>query len=153
MTRLSLLRIAYGFALLADPTLFAGRPRESPTAGTRNALRLLGVRHLLEAAICGVRPSKCVLWIEALVETVHAATMVIAVTVAERPSTRRAAAVGLATAAAFVGADAIAAGRTPRAGQESSTLLKWREDVASRLCGVLSHSTGCPSAGSSCRSG
>lgn len=51
---------------------------------------------------------------EALVDVIHTATMLVVAVLTEHPSTRRAAVVNVVTAAAFVGADAVAAIRADR---------------------------------------
>lgn len=146
MTQMAMVRAAYGVALLTAPEAFHGRPDiERLTTATRRSMRVLGARQLFEAAVCGVEPSRCLLRMEAVVDVIHAGTMMIVAAVTDHASTRRAAALNVAAAAVFVGADALAAQRfrADRSGPASAnTLLLTRDRVAEWFCRALPYPVG-----------
>ncbi|KUI12336.1 hypothetical protein AU192_19915 [Mycobacterium lehmannii] len=146
MTSLAIVRAVYGVALLVAPDMFHGRPRtERLTTATRRSMRILAARQLFEASVCGVDPSKCLLRMEAVVDVIHAGTMVVVAAATSHASTRRAAAVNVATAALFVGADTVAA-RRARSDHASpsgaNNLLLARDRVAGWCCRTLPYPVG-----------
>jgi hypothetical protein len=74
--RASLARAGYGLALLCVPgrliTAATGRPA---SARARAVARVLGVRHLAQAAVCGTLPVRGLLAAGALADSLHAASM------------------------------------------------------------------------------
>jgi hypothetical protein len=102
-TALQLVRAGYGAALLLVPgpaiRLATGRPA-SP--GTRRIARVLGARHLVQAALTAAAPSSAVFAAGSQVDTVHAASMFLLAAVS-RPG-RRPALTDALTEAAFAAA-------------------------------------------------
>ncbi|MCA1657148.1 MAG: hypothetical protein LC713_05500 [Actinobacteria bacterium] len=103
MTTLRLVRASYGVFLLADPQR-ALRVGHSPNAdsATQTVVRVLGVRHLLQAAVCARWPTRSVRRASACIDGLHAATD-LALARSDRRQRRAAAidgavAVGLAVA-------------------------------------------------------
>jgi hypothetical protein len=71
-------RTAYAALLLICPSLVARRSaRTSPDRRTRRVMRLLGVRHLVQAILESRHASPVVMAIGAGVDVLHAASMVI----------------------------------------------------------------------------
>lgn len=146
MTSLAIVRAAYGAALLAAPEAFHGRPRsERLTTATRRSMRILAARQLFEAAVCGVDPSRCVLRMEAVVDVIHAGTMMVVAAATNHASTRRAAAVNVATAAGFVIADTVGAARA-RSDQSTlsgaNSMLLLRDRIAEWCCRTMPYPAG-----------
>ena len=142
MNWLSLARAGYGAVVLAAPDELAGHLGEMELApGTRRAMQILGGRQLLEAGVCAAKPTRCVLALEAVVDGIHAATMAVVAGIPGNDSRRRAAAVNVGTALAFVVADVVAMRRTridassPAA--SDNALLKVRDTLAQRICRTL----------------
>jgi hypothetical protein len=144
---LALVRAGYGASLLAAPHRFGGRSRkEDLTTTTRRSMRILAGRLLFEAAVCAVEPSRCILRLEAVVDAIHAGTMAVVVVASNHRPTRRAAAVNVATAVAFVGADVLTMTREhtaqPRPIARANPLLSTRDMVARRVCDMLPYPAG-----------
>lgn len=111
-------RVAWGAVLLATPTrvlrVFARDDR--PESRAVIVLRVLGARHLLQAALESVAPRPAVLWLAAGTDSIHAVTALALAVLDAR--WRRGALVDAAIAGAFGVADAVAAGRgSGRAGR------------------------------------
>jgi hypothetical protein len=95
-----LVRGGYGAVLLCAPSTairLSGARQASPRV--RAVTRLLGIRHLLQAAVTMAAPNAVVLTIGAQVDLAHAASM-LALAAADRPLRRAGLADGL-TAAVF----------------------------------------------------
>lgn len=142
MNRLSVARAGYGAALLVAPDVFHGRPKtERLTTATRRSMRILAIRQLSEAAVCSVDTTRCLLRLEALVDVIHAGSMLGVAVLTKHPSTRRAALVNVATAAAFVGGDVVVAARIPpdqvRPVAAANSFLRLRDRVAQWFCREL----------------
>ncbi|MFZ0834069.1 MAG: hypothetical protein WAM92_13495, partial [Mycobacterium sp.] len=90
---------------------------------------------------CAVKPTRCVLALEAVVDGIHAASMAAVVLVTDNDSRRRAATVNVGAALAFVVADLVAMRRTrldaSSPGASDHRLMKLRDGVAQRLCRAL----------------
>jgi hypothetical protein len=147
MNWLSLLRACYGGALLAAPDRLAGQLAGGRlTTATRRSMRILAARQLVEAAVCAVRPTRSVLRLEADVDVVHAATMAVMAVATRHRSSRRAAALNVATATAFVGADiavmAATSAQNSAVPSRSNGLLFLRDTLARRICQVLPYPAG-----------
>jgi hypothetical protein len=86
---LQLARAGYGTVLLLAPgpaiRLVTGR---APRHGTCRVARVLGIRHLIQAALTAIAPRPEVFAIGGRVDAVHTASMLLA---AVRPAERRAA--------------------------------------------------------------
>jgi hypothetical protein len=139
MNWLALTRAGFGVAVLLAPDEVAGHIGDRELSnGTRNAMRILGVRLLAESAICAARPSRSVLALEGAVDVIHGVTMAAVAMLSGNDSRRRAAAANVATAAAFTVADVVAVRRhRPAPDPPSSAFLQLRDSVADRLCGAL----------------
>jgi hypothetical protein len=95
-----LVRGGYGAALLCAPAAairLCGAGRASPRA--RAVVRVLGARHLIQAAVTAMVPNAAVLTAGAQVDLAHAASM-LALAAADRPL-RRAGLADAVTAAMF----------------------------------------------------
>ncbi|MCX2929724.1 hypothetical protein ORI20_05535 [Mycobacterium sp. CVI_P3] len=101
-------------------------------------MRLLGVRLLAQSAICAVRPTRCVLAMETVVDLIHAATMGAVAVGSHDDGHCRAAAANVASASAFAAADLVAVRRHRQLSDASGNpVLRWRDTVADRLCRLL----------------
>lgn len=132
-------RAGFGVAALAAPDTLGGRlAGVRLTTQTRWAVRILGARQLLEAAVCAPVPTRCMVQLEAVVDGIHAVTMGVAAAVARRPSTRRAAAVNVVTAGVFLLADLYVANTMEVNGHgEHNRVLQLRDRLAQWVCGLL----------------
>ncbi|WP_179469064.1 hypothetical protein [Mycolicibacterium vinylchloridicum] len=139
MNWLALTRAGFGAAVLLAPDDVAGHIGDRDLSnGTRTAMRILGIRLLAQSAVCAARPTRCVLTIEAVVDLIHGATMGVVSVRSRNDSRRRAAAANVVTAAGFAVADLAAVRRHhPPAEPTRSTVLRWRNALAERLCRVL----------------
>ncbi len=147
MNWLACFRAAYGASLLVAPHRFGGQSRkEHLTTATRRSMRMLAGRQLFEAAVCAVEPTRRILRLEAVVDAIHAGTMAAVAVASDHRTTRRAAAVNVATAAAFVGADVLKMtrdqGEHRRPIAQGNSLLSTRDQVAHRLCDALPYPAG-----------
>ncbi|BBX08215.1 hypothetical protein [Mycolicibacterium aichiense] len=136
MNWLALTRAGFGVAVLVAPDEVAGHVGDRDLSnGTRTAMRILGGRLLAESAVCALRPTRCVLKMEAVVDVIHGVTMGGVAVLSRNDSRRRAAGANVATATAFTVADVIAVRRhEPPSAPESITVLQWRNTLAERLC-------------------
>lgn len=114
-----LVRTAWGVALVAAPGLMArtAAGRGGFSTRTEHVARLLGSRHLLQAAVTAARPDTPVLLIGAAADVLHAASGVALGVLDGR--WRRPALLDAAVAAAFATAGLAAARRTALAGPTS----------------------------------
>ena len=115
-------RACYGVALLCAPGVMLGLATgEAPSQRARTVARILGARHLAQAALTLWRPRPAVLFAGAGIDACHAASMA-ALAVAD-PHMRRTGLADAATAAAFTATGALtgagAAVRAPAAGAQS----------------------------------
>ena len=79
MTCFTIGRAALGATQLSAPNLIAAKLfQQSLSANTQAVVRLLGARHLAQAAITATIPSRRVLMAGAAVDALHAATMIAA---------------------------------------------------------------------------
>lgn len=133
---LALTRAGFGAAVLLAPDEVAGHVGDLALSnGTRTAMRILGVRLLAESAACAVRPTRCVLTMEAVVDVIHGVTMGAVAIFSRNDSRRRAAGANVATATAFTIADLVAIRRHhPSAEPMRNAVLQWRNAVADGLC-------------------
>ncbi len=137
MNRLALARTGFGVAVLLAPDEVAGHIGDRQLSnGTRNAMRILGARLLVESAVCAVRPTRCVLALEALVDVIHGTTMGAVAMLSHSDSRRRAATANVATAAAFTVADVVAV-RRHRPAPAGNALLRLRDRVAQFVCSTV----------------
>jgi hypothetical protein len=104
----SLVRACYGLALLCTPGyLIAAITGEPASRRARLTARVLGARHLAQAAICGAMPVRGLIEAGTAVDSLHAASMfVLAGTDRERRAALLADAL-VATAFAAVAAGAL----------------------------------------------
>ncbi len=103
MKRLTAIRAAWGGALLTAPGLILRRLPEQPDGGpVRDIARILGLRHLVQAAIVARQPTRRRILTGAAVDAAHAASM-LAVAVL-MPDHRRLALADAASASAFAAA-------------------------------------------------
>lgn len=110
---LTLARVATGAVLLAAPgTVLRSAARGRSDRPARIVTRVLGARHLVQAALTGLRPAPAALGIGAGVDALHAATALGLAAV--DPSRRRDALANAVTALAFAGAGAQLARRGGR---------------------------------------
>ncbi len=142
MNWLSVARAGYGTLVLAAPDELGGHFAGMELApGTRRAMQILGGRQLFEAGVCAVKPTRCVLALEAVVDGIHAATMAVVAVATDNDSRRRAATVNVGTALAFVVADLVAMRRTrldaSSPGASANRLMKLRDGVAQQICRAL----------------
>lgn len=141
MNWLALTRAAFGAAVLLAPDEVAGHIGDRRLSrGTRNAMRILGVRLLFEAAVCYPRPTRCLLRCEAAVDVIHGASMTGVALVTRNDSRRRAAAANVVTATAFTVADAVSVRRSGYGGVnriDGGRALQLRDAVAERVCRLL----------------
>jgi hypothetical protein len=107
-------------------------------------MRVLAARQLFEAAVCAHNPTRCVLRLETLVDVIHGVTMAVIAAVSHNDSSRRAAAVNVATAAAFVGADVAAASRSHNIADSpgGNRMIRLRDQTARWLCRTLPYPAG-----------
>lgn len=135
---LPVVRAGYGTALLLAPDALlrpaTGRPAD---ARARGVARVLGARHLVQAAAVGVRPTPAVVALGAEVDVAHAASMLgLAALVRSR---RRTGLLDGAVAAAFAAGGVVSARRlavswaVPRPGGALGRLVGARDAVAGRL--------------------
>ncbi|MFZ2174111.1 MAG: hypothetical protein WAW17_08775 [Rhodococcus sp. (in: high G+C Gram-positive bacteria)] len=76
---LVMIRLGYGMLQLSAPNLVPARVLAQPLRrGEQVVVRVLGARHLLQAAVTTAVPTPAVLRIGAGVDAVHAATMIVA---------------------------------------------------------------------------
>ncbi len=136
---LALTRAGFGAVVLLAPDEVAGHIGDLDlSSGTRRAMRILGVRLVLESAVCAVRPTRCVLALEAVVDVIHGVTMAAVAVLSDSDSRRRAAAANVGSAAAFAAADVVAIKRLQRiAAGEPNVALGWRDATADRMCRFL----------------
>jgi hypothetical protein len=138
---LAISRGSYGVAVLVAPDVLGGHMRGELSATTRTVMRILGVRLLFEAGVCGVAPTRCVLALETLVDGIHAVTMAAVALDSRNKRPRRAALLNVASAAAFTMADYAVMKRnrvdagSPAASQQP--LIRARDQLARRICGML----------------
>ena len=142
MNRLAAVRATYGLAALGMPDLLSGHIGDMRlTTGIRRGMWLLAARQLLEAGVCAVKPTRCVLALETAVDAIHGASMGGVAVLTRNENLRRATAVNAATAAAFVAADLVALSRnrvdasSPAA--SDAPLLRARDRLARRICTAL----------------
>jgi hypothetical protein len=109
MAALTIVRVLYGSALLLAPDSLIG---EQAGRSERAFARILGARHLVQAALAGPRPTPRLLRVGAAIDAIHAATM-IALTVWKPRHCALASANALA-AASFAGAGIFAAKQRDR---------------------------------------
>ena len=99
----SVARAAYGAALLCVPgpivSMVTGEPA---TPRVRSVVRVLGVRHLAQAAICGLVPARGLIRAGTATDGLHSASMLALAGV--EPQLRRALLADAAVAAAFAAA-------------------------------------------------
>jgi hypothetical protein len=107
-------RAGYGAALLCAPGLALGLcAGQASSARARAVVRIVGARHLAQAALTMWRPRRTVLTVGAGIDGCHAASM-LALAVAS-PGLRRAGLADAVAAGAFTAAGAaIASARPPR---------------------------------------
>jgi hypothetical protein len=142
MNWLSLVRAGYGAVVLAVPDELGGHVGEVELdRGTRRAMRILGGRQLFEAGVCTVKPTRCVLALEAIVDGIHAATMAGVASVTNNENRRRAATINVGTAMAFAVADLVAMRRTRIDASSPAAsgirLVELRDELARRICRAL----------------
>ncbi len=113
MMALAAVRAAYGCLQLARPDALAAHLASQPLDRPgRIVARVLGGRHLLQAAITGAAPTPTVARLGGVVDALHSASMVaLAVVSATR---RRTALTDAAVAGAFAAGGFVAAGRVKR---------------------------------------
>jgi hypothetical protein len=100
---LAVVRAAWGALLVCCPGPLLRAAAGHPGSGSdRMVLRLLGTRHLLQAAVTTARPSRTVLDAGGVIDLLHAASQVALA--CSGPRWRRAAALDAAGAAAFAAA-------------------------------------------------
>lgn len=102
-------RTAYGLLLLGVPERspeLAGQ--DAPDPVVTGVVRILGARHLAQAAMTGTRPSTMALRVGAAVDGLHAASMVLLARVS--PEDRRPALVSAISATGFSLAAVLASG-------------------------------------------
>ncbi len=103
MSPLTVIRCAWGAVLLIAPgAVLRAVPHQRIDRPVRVFTRVLGVRHLAQAAIVGPRPTRGWILTGAAVDAAHASTMVALALLA--PDRRRLAATNVATASAFAAA-------------------------------------------------
>jgi len=96
-------RLLWGTALLVDPEAVLRRlPHQRIDRSARTFARLLGIRHLVQAAITAHCPTRRSILAGAAIDATHAATM--AILAAIRPDRRELALTNAATATALAGA-------------------------------------------------
>ena len=109
-------RAAYGAALVLVPGpviwLATG---QLPSRRARRVAQVLGIRHLVQAALTAAAPERAVLAIGGRVDAVHAASMLLLAAVS--PAGRRAALTDALTEAAFAAAGFSASGCRPGCGR------------------------------------
>lgn len=142
MNWLSAIRATYGLGALVAPDFFAGQaPGSKLGDGARRAMRVLAARQLGQAGVCWLRPTRCVLTLEAVVDAMHGASMVAVAAVSRTDSTRRAAVANVVAAGAFLAADLVASRRThvfaasPAAAP--NPVLMTRDRLAESICRAL----------------
>jgi hypothetical protein len=99
----SVVRAAYGVALLCAPGPMVQLLTDVPASSrVRGVARVLGVRHLAQAAVCGLVPARGVIQAGAAADGLHSASMLALAGV--EPRLRRALLADAAVAAAFAAA-------------------------------------------------
>lgn len=109
MSRLTLARGVWAAVLLAAPVRLTGTGTghgETPTGRRRGVLRVLGARHLLQAAVTAWRPTPVVLAVGAATDVLHGASMAALAVADARRRGRAAADAVLAAVLAVTGARA-----------------------------------------------
>lgn len=135
MNSLALSRSSFGAAVLVAPDLTGGHVDGMTLGpGTRRAMQILGVRHLLQAGVCAVAPTRCVLSLEVAVDVVHGATMAAVAVVTRNDSRRRAAGINVLSAVAFALAGLYARQHSQSEGPPSSPILGARNRLAQSIC-------------------
>lgn len=103
---LTAVRALWGTVLLGAPVaVLRDLPHERIDRPARMVARVLGVRHLTEAAVTGRRNSSTLIRAGAIVDAIHAATF--AALAALRPDRRKLALTNVATASALAAAGVI----------------------------------------------
>ncbi len=103
MKTLQVLRAAYGAVLVTDPRLALRLGRAPEANGAqRTVVRILGARHLLQAAVCARWPTSTVRRVSGCTDALHAATEVLLAVFDRRR--RRAATLDAVIAAGFAAA-------------------------------------------------
>ena len=74
-SRVAFVRATWGFVLLAAPASLTGDGGRAPGARRRWVLRVLGARHVVQAAVTAWRPTPVVLAAGATTDVLHAASM------------------------------------------------------------------------------
>lgn len=116
MRPLTVLRALLGSALLLAPgTVLADLPHQRIDGLARLFARVLGVRHLVQAAVAERHPGHAWTVAGAAVDATHAATMVVLAVA--RPDRRRLAATNATVALALAGDGLCEARRSPTRGQ------------------------------------
>lgn len=137
MNLLCAARGAYGLAQLTRPSLVMRAFGLAPDRSAQTVTRVLGARHLTQAAVSAPAPTASVLALGVEVDLVHALSM-IGVAVFHRPQ-RRAALTSAAVAGAFAAAGALATSQArhqpPPA--EASGALGLRDRWSERLARYL----------------
>ena len=109
---LQAVRVGYGMVLVLTPglalRLATGR---TPSRRTRRVARVLGIRHLVQAALTATAPTPAVFAAGGQVDAVHAASMLVA---GVWPAERRAALADALVETALSAGGRAAAGRQPR---------------------------------------
>jgi hypothetical protein len=135
-SRLILARGLWAALLLAAPAGLTGTGRDEPRAGRRRAVfRVLGARHLLQAAVTAWRPTTAVLTAGAATDVLHGASMAALAVIDDRCRSRAAADAALATLLAVTGARAAHAGGTRRAARPGPAPPR-TADTTARTSGV-----------------
>jgi len=97
---MSVVRAGYGSALLCVPGLVISAVTGAPASGrVRAVARVLGVRQLVQAAVCGMAPRRGLVQAGAAADALHAASMLALA--GTEPALRRALLADTAIAAAF----------------------------------------------------
>jgi hypothetical protein len=103
------LRMVYGASLLLAPSPALQRVAPAPVDRTALAVaRVLGARHLIQAAALGRHPARARLLAGTGIDVSHAASMAVVARCSRRPAHRRLAAGNARTAALFAAGGAMA---------------------------------------------
>jgi hypothetical protein len=111
----TLARAAYGAALCCAPgpmLRLEGGPGAEASPGARTVARILGGRHIAQAALSAMRPTPAVLALGAGTDVLHSASM-LALAALDRPRRRLGLSDGLVAAAFAAGGCALARRRLP----------------------------------------